>query len=104
MRKGLLEPELKHVLARALAQYSLEEISEIYLRWITPEKEDAAQEIAALLLMPPGSTAAEELADIHTAAETFTVPVSVVRLRLRLEERLQKLLPPPAVQTAVVQR
>jgi hypothetical protein len=88
VRKGLPEPELKHVLARGLAQHCLGENGGIYLRRTALEEEDAAQEIAALLLLPPGIAFAGGLQDIHLAAEVFAVPSSLVRLRLRLEERL----------------
>lgn len=60
VKKGLTRPELKHMLAYGLGQHCLNVTSGIYVDGLTGrgEEENAAEDFAALLLLPPGTGSA----------------------------------------------
>lgn len=91
VKRGLSRPELKHMLAYGLGQHCLNITNGIYIHGFTAEeKENAAEDFTALLLLPPGTFNTWGLQFIEEAANAFHVPVPLVRRRLHLEERLIK--------------
>lgn len=60
VKKGLTRPELKHMLAYGLGQHCLNVTSGIYVDGLTGrgEEENAAEDFAALLLLPAGTGSA----------------------------------------------
>ncbi|MQL53255.1 hypothetical protein GFC01_13505 [Desulfofundulus thermobenzoicus] len=93
VKKGLSRPELKHMLAYGLGQHCLNVTSGIYVDGLSGkgEEENAAEDFAALLLLPPGTVSAVGgFQGIHEVADAFHVPAPLVRRRFDLEERLAK--------------
>lgn len=91
VKKGLPRPELKHMLAYGLGQHCLNVTSGIYVDGLTGrgEEENAAEDFAALLLLPPGTgSAGVGFQEIHEVADAFHIPAPLVRRRFNLEERL----------------
>ncbi|WP_027718811.1 hypothetical protein [Desulfovirgula thermocuniculi] len=98
VKRGLAEPQLKRALAFGLGLHCLGAPAGVCLDGlIAGEDEDAAEDFAALLLLPhlaPAFRAARPGRDfLQEAARVFRVPVPLVHRRLLLEEQLRELLP-----------
>ncbi|MGB9803088.1 hypothetical protein [Desulfofundulus sp.] len=92
VKKGLSRPELKHMLAYGLGQHFMNASSGLYVHGYTAgEKENAAEDFAALILLPPGACrVVGGFQEIHQVAGAFHIPPSLVRRRFDLEEWLKK--------------